>query len=178
MMRLSKIAAVLPTMLVVLLISGCGTGNKGLADELETMSKDIKRRIDPLPVVNQYQAFPYADEALRDPFGVAQVSQVAVVSRGGIQPDLKREKEPLESFALETITMVGTLVQNGVPTALVTTESGLFKVTVGRHIGMDFGRIVAITPSTIEIKEIVQDSSNYWSERDTTLNIQEKEGKK
>jgi len=49
---------------------------------------------------------------------------------------------------------------------------------VGNYIGQNFGRIVRITDSEIQLKELVQDSDDEWVEREAALQLQEQENKK
>lgn len=164
----------------MLLLSGCGGGQQSLKQELETMSKDLPSGIKPLPVVKPYDPFPYEAQNMRDPFANAQVAQEAVASKGGVAPDANRAKDPLEEYSLDQIKMVGSLSRDGVTTALVKVEGSLFNVGVGRYMGQDFGRVVGVTKSSIQLKEIVRDSSNFWTERTNKLDLQENEteGKK
>jgi type IV pilus assembly protein PilP len=46
-------------------------------------------------------------------------------------------------------------------------------------MGQNFGRIAAITETSIKLKEIVQDNTGAWEEKDQTLQLQdEPEAKK
>jgi len=46
-------------------------------------------------------------------------------------------------------------------------------VRVGNYIGQNFGKILKISESHIEINEIVQDAAGEWTERLATLELQE-----
>ncbi|MGO9443216.1 MAG: pilus assembly protein PilP [Thiobacillaceae bacterium] len=43
----------------------------------------------------------------------------------------------------------------------------------GNYIGQNFGMVVDINDSEVKLKEIVQDSAGDWTERDSTLTLQE-----
>lgn len=91
-----------------------------------------------------------------------------------MQPDLTRPKEPLEAFSLETLKMVGVLSQKGVIQAVIKTpDNAIYHVKKGNYMGQNFGLITRITDSEVTLRETVQDSAGDWSERTSTLNLQE-----
>jgi type IV pilus assembly protein PilP len=70
--------------------------------------------------------------------------------------------------------MVGTLQQKKDIYALVKTpDNNLFRVKPGNYLGQNFGRITGISESDIKLKEIVQDSSGGWEEKDQVLLLQD-----
>jgi type IV pilus assembly protein PilP len=165
----------------VALLAACGGEEQSeLRQELATMTKDLRGRVDPLPQVRSYEPVPYKGESMLDPFvpGRIVVSQAATAGGGGggVQPDLNRPKEPLEAFPLEAVQMVGTLAQNKDTYALVRAGNNLFRVKKGNYMGQNFGVITAIDEGQISLKEVVQDSGGDWVERTTT--VQMSEGKK
>jgi type IV pilus assembly protein PilP len=69
---------------------------------------------------------------------------------------------------------VGVLQQNRISHALIKTpDNNVFRVRAGNYLGQNFGRIVNVTESSVVLKEIVQDSSGSWEEKDQTLLLQE-----
>jgi type IV pilus assembly protein PilP len=161
----------------IALLAACGGEEQGeLRQELAAMTKDLRGKVDPLPQVRSYEPVPYKSETMVDPFVPARivVSQAATGGGGGgVQPDLNRPKEPLESFPLEAIQMVGTLAQNKDMYALVRAGSNLFRVRKGNYMGQNFGVITAIDEGQINLKEVVQDSGGDWVERSTTVQMSE-----
>ena len=161
------------------LLGACGAEEQGeLRQELATMTKDLRGRVDPLPQVRSYEPVPYKGESMLDPFvpGRIVVSQAAGTGGGGgggVQPDLNRPKEPLEAFPLEAVQMVGTLAQNKDMYALVRAGTNLFRVRKGNYMGLNFGVITAIDDGQISLKEVVQDSGGDWVERSTTVQMSE-----
>ena len=141
------------------------------------MTKDLRGKIDPLPQVRSFEPVPYKGESMVDPFVPSRivVSQASAGggSGGGVQPDLNRPKEPLESFPMESIQMVGTLSQNKDMYALVKAGANLFRVKKGNYMGLNFGVITGIEEGQISLKEVVQDSGGDWVERSTSLQMQE-----
>jgi len=158
--------------LIVTGLSGCGSGDM---DDLHRFvaetGKDMQGKIEPLPEVKPYEPFSYNAFDLPDPFKPRKLS---TGGGGGIQPDLTRPKEPLEAFSLETLKMVGVLSQKGVIQAVIKTpDNAVYHVKKGNYIGQNFGLITQITDSEVTLREIVQDSAGDWSERTSTLNLQE-----
>ena len=82
--------------------------------------------------------------------------------------------QELESYPLDSMTMVGSLQQGGKAHALLMVESRLHDVKVGDWIGQNYGQITSITDSQITLRETVQDPTGEWIERTSTLQIQEK----
>lgn len=178
-MKILTILHMIAASVVALILSGCETDQKDLKAELRQLSGNLPQKIEPLPVVKPYLPFPYEDNALRDPFNPAlAVSAAPTAGKNGLQPDMHRTQDVLETFTLDSIKMVGTLSQNGVITALVKADGNLFKITTGRYMGQNYGRVANVTKSAIDIKELVQDDANNWNERITILKLQDYEGKK
>ena len=128
--------------------------------------------IPPLPDVKPYEPFAYDAYDLIDPFKPRKIEPPKKAANGGLQPDLTRRKEPLETYPIENLRMVGTLQQNKTNYALVKSpDNNLFRVKPGNYIGQNFGLITAISESAIKVKEIVQDSTGDWAERESTLTL-------
>ena len=51
--------------------------------------------------------------------------------------------------------MVGSLTKAGKPTALLKVDNLLYQVQVGDYLGQNYGRVVKITESAIQLREIV-----------------------
>jgi type IV pilus assembly protein PilP len=133
-------------------------------------------RIPPLPEARPYQPVEYTAQDMPDPFKPRKVEPPkSVPGAGGIQPPAAdRRREPLEAYPLEALKMVGILQQKKAMFALVKApDNNLFQVKTGNYLGQNFGRVVAITDTTIKLKEIVQDSSGNWEEKEQSLLLQE-----
>lgn len=74
---------------------------------------------------------------------------------------------------MDTMAMVGSLTKAGKPTALLKVDNLLYQVQVGDYLGQNYGRVVKITESAIQLREIVQDSTGDWTEKMTSLDLQE-----
>ncbi len=162
----------LAPLLIMLSLAGCGgSGMDDLQTFVNESGKDMQGKIEPLPEVKVYEAFAYDAFDLPDPFKPRKLS---TGGGGGMQPDLSRPKEPLENFSLETLKMVGALSKKGVTHAVIKTpDKAIYHVKKGNYIGQNFGLITQITDSEVSLREIVQDSAGDWSERISTLILQE-----
>lgn len=161
---------------VAALVAGCGEEQGELKEELNQLTKDLRGRVDPLPQVQPYEPVPYRSEGEVDPFRPERivVVQAGLASPGGaLKPDLDRPKEPLEAFPLESIVMVGTLMQKKESFALVKAGTNLYRVRKGNYMGQNFGVITSIDDHQIELKELIQEGSGDWVERNSSLQLQE-----
>jgi len=162
------------------LLTAC-TGEEfgDLKAELKDKTKDLRGRIEPLPVVKPYEPVPYKAFDQTDPFSSAKIELVtksASSGGGGLKPDLNRPKEPLEAYPLESLKMVGVLQQKKANFALVKADTGLYRVKVGNYLGQNFGVITTITDSQIQLRELIQDAVGDWTERQSTLQLLEAGG--
>lgn len=169
-------------LVIALALASCGGEEFGdLKAELKEKTKDLRGKIDPLPVVKPYEPVPYKVFDMQDPFSIAKIELVtksAGAGGGGLKPDFNRPKEPLEAYPLESLKMVGVLQRKSANFALVKADRGLYRVKVGNYMGQNFGLITAITDSQIELRELIQDASGDWAERQSTLQLQEAGGGK
>lgn len=161
------------------LLSACGDGG---VQEIKQWMEDVRRQT---PVSSQkiaepkkFTPFVYAGKDEIDPFSPVKLSaalakQLAANSSGALKPDLERRREPLESFPLDSVKMVGTLEKPGLSYALLQVDKAIFQVKLGNYIGQNFGMVTRITESEVEIKEIVRDASGEWVERKAKLELQE-----
>lgn len=162
----------LVTLVMTASLAGCGGGDmEDLKSFVENSGKDMQGKIEPLPEVKVYEPFTYSAFDLPDPFRPRKLS---TGGGGGIQPDLTRPKEPLEAFSLETLSMVGMVSKQGVIHAVIRTpDRSIYHVRKGNYMGQNFGLVTQITDSEVVLREIVQDSAGDWSERISTLILQE-----
>src|SRR3954469_304414 len=154
-----------------------GEEHGDLKQELASLTKDVRGRVDPLPTVKPYEPVPYAAEGQMDPFRPERIEVAqggaAARSTSKLAPDPNRPKEPLEAFPLESIQMLGTITQNQETFALVKAGTNLYRVRKGNYLGQNFGVITAIDDAQIALKELVQDAGGEWVERSSALQLVE-----
>src|SRR5690348_15811139 len=126
-------------------LSACSSADDELSRFIDDTKKEPGGRVEPLPEVKPYETFIYSAAALRSPF---QPGSPGGPGGNGVRPDVKRNREFLEQFSLDTLKMVGTLKLGGNYYGLVQTKDNLVhRVVVGNYVGQADGRVTEITPS-------------------------------
>jgi type IV pilus assembly protein PilP len=72
------------------------------------------------------------------------------------------------------MSMVGSVARGGRPYALLRVDNLLYQVTVGDHLGQNYGRVTRIDETEVALREIVQDAAGEWIERNASLQLQER----
>lgn len=166
-----------PLLAVTLLAAGC-TEDKG---ELRAWMDQVRRDTQPIrttiPEPQQFAPFRYDAAEIADPFSSARMqvglSEAAAKPGRGKAPDASRRREPLEAFPLDAIRMVGTIADGRQTVALLQVDSTLFHVRAGNYAGQNFGKIIGVTEQDVKIKELVQDTTGEWIEREAELRLHE-----
>ena len=174
-------------LLAVCIVVACVASGCGVAQDEEPKSglvlppNPVAAPKAPSPAIFTYQAQAYTPAAALDPFNSQRLTlarksewQAATAQSGLLAPELKRDKEHLEAFALESITLVGRMSTQGRQVALVKADGLLYPVQLGSHMGQNFGRVMAISDRSLSLRELVQDPAGQWTERKTTLVLQER----
>lgn len=155
---------------LALVLAGCsGERYQDLQEFMRDAEKNSPRKIEPLPEVKAYVPFAYAGFDLPEPFRPRKLAPAKGDS--SLQPDLNRRKEPLESYPLESLKMVGTLQQGREMFALVKADNTVYRIRKGDYAGQNFGLITSIGDVDVKLKEIVQDTAGDWTERVSTLQL-------
>jgi type IV pilus assembly protein PilP len=158
--------------LVLASLSGCSNDMEQLRQQVTEIKNRPGERIEPLPEIKPYEAFAYNAANMRSPFVASAPARNDVAS--GVRPDVKRPREFLEQFPLDTMRMVGTLQLQGRNYGLVQGKDGLVhRVLPGNFMGQNDGRIVTITATRIAIVEIVPDGLGGYIERPAALALTE-----
>ena len=177
-----RLITVFLILVIVALLTACSAGSD---DELSRWMADQKSKSRPkifaIAEPKKFQPASYEATVAVDPFNVLKLTQVLNLNASSNNPssrliafELKRSKEPLEVFPLDAISMVGSIVKNGKPLALVKVDKLLYQVHLGNHLGLNYGRVTALNERDITLREIVPDSLGHWSERVVTLQLQER----
>jgi type IV pilus assembly protein PilP len=164
----------------LLAVSGLAIGLSACSadmDDLRAYIDEVKARpggiIAPLPQVVPAPSYAYDDGGRRSPF-IPETPQARVsVDPDAIQgPDPNRPREFLEQFPLDTLRMVGTLDTQGDAFGLVQTSDGLiYRVSVGHHLGQNYGRVTMISDSEITLVEIISDGIGGYLERPAAIGL-------
>jgi type IV pilus assembly protein PilP len=157
---------------VTLALAGCSSEMDELQQQIAEIKSRPGERIEPLPEIKPYEAFAYEAASMRSPFVPSAPARSDVAN--AIRPDVRRPREFLEQFSLDTLRMVGTLQLNGRTYGLVQGKDGLVhRVLPGNFIGQNDGKIVGITGTRISVIEIVPDGLGGYIERPAALALTE-----
>ena len=151
-------------------LSACGADHR----ELQAWVDEVKARpggaIEPLPEINPAPNYVYDAAGRRSPF-IPDAPQTGP-SESGVGPDLDRPREYLEGQPLDALTMVGTLSNKDGAYGLVQDAQGLVhRVTIGNHMGQNYGRITNISESEIQLVEIIADGLGGYYERPASIGL-------
>ncbi len=173
-----------PLALVALaLLAACGTSD---TEEVQQWMNDQRARtkpqVQPIPEPKKFTPQSYTAEGGTEPFSNQKLAQALKrdSQQGGsasaalVAPELNRRKEPLEAFPLDAMAMVGSLVKQGQPVALVRVDNLLYQVRPGNYLGQNYGRITKVGETEVVLRELVQDAAGEWIERSATLQLQER----
>jgi type IV pilus assembly protein PilP len=169
----------------VLTLTGCfGGEQEELAAWMQSERNSIKPDVKPIPEPSKFEPYAYGGERYVEPFSSEKLASILKSGQSMsseksalIAPELERRKQPLESFPLDTMKMVGSLNRNGQLVALLKVDSLLYQVTPGNYVGQNYGRILKILENQIVLREIVQDAAGEWIERPAALQLQEESTK-
>jgi len=164
------------------LLAGCGASSQ---DELQGWIADeraaTRPHVTPIPEPKKFTPQAYTQEGSTDPFSNVKLTQAlkresaqATSNAALVAPELARRKEPLEAFPLDAMKMVGSLIKEGQPVALLRVDNLLYQVKPGNYLGQNFGKIMKVSETEVNLREIVQDSAGEWTERSATLQLQER----
>ena len=142
----------------------------------ETQARPVGK-IDPLPEFKPYESFLYRATSLRGPFQpLVKVELTEEEENQGpknnLKPDFERPKEPLEAFKLENLRMVGTIhmLEQGGLSALIKDANGeIHRIQRGNYVGRNYGEIIAVNETQLDIMEIVPNGRDGWMKRPRNL---------
>lgn len=151
-------------------LSGCGRGMADLEQYVAEVKSRKTRQIEPIPQIKQYEGFTYVEADRRNPFVRAEPQKDPNAPGSNIRPDPNRNPEPLEEFPLDGLRMLGTINKEKTVFALVKApDNVVHRVTVGNHMGQNYGKIRAISESDIDLVEIIPDGFGGFMERPANL---------
>jgi type IV pilus assembly protein PilP len=157
---------------------GCGDGGvQEVKQWMEETRQQTKVSIPKLSEPKKFTPFSYADKDSIDPFNPNKLAvafaKMQSKSTSALAPDMDRRREPLESYPLDSLKMVGTLQKPGLSYALILADKTVYQAKVGNYVGQNFGMVTQISETEVELKEVIQDASGEWVERKAKLELQE-----
>lgn len=158
-------------------LAACGGDMSDLDRFIAETKTKHHGKVDPIPEFPPYETFVYTADKSRDPFRPqTDQSQLAVAETNytGPRPENSRRKEPLESYPIDSLKMVGLLQQSSQTWGLVKDPEGtIHRVQPGNFAGQNHGKIVTVKETKIDIVELVPDGLSGWVSRDAQLAMAE-----
>lgn len=140
--------------------------------ELRRYMHEVKTRpakpIEPIPVFESLPKFVYPEEEKRrSPFKPI----IAEQQEDRLAPNIDRPKQPLEAFPLDALKFVGILKEGTTVWGLISQPGGLIsRVRPGDYMGKNYGQIVRISETAIELEETIK-VAGKWEKKRITLTL-------
>jgi type IV pilus assembly protein PilP len=161
------------------LLAGCSRDMSDLEEYAMEVRSRTSKNIEPIPQPKTFEPFLYqAKDAQgadrRDPFLPLLASREQAIAASGatgaVRPDVERPKEPLEEFPLDSLRMVGTITMQQKAFALIRApDAVVHRVSVGDHMGQNYGKITGISETEIVLVEIIPDGFGGFIQRPATV---------
>lgn len=169
-------------MLSVWVLAGCVSSDQvELQQWMAEQKSQTRSKVTPIPEPTQFRPEAYSQSGSFEPFSKDKLTQAlkrdatqSTINARLVAPELVRRKEPLEAFPLDTMAMVGSVLKDGKPIALVKVDNLLYQVRPGGYLGQNYGKVTKITETEVTLREIVQDAAGEWIERPAALQLQER----
>lgn len=168
-MRIQKISMFV---MLGMVLAGCESRIDIVNQEMANIRNQPPVAIEPAPDFIPVETFNYAAQQLRSPFMPGSLaSELKIMAGKRVYPNLNRQLQPLESYPIENLNLKGSLRnQSGQIMALIQTPDGqVERVQVGNYMGLNHGRIIKITPTQIDVMEIIPDGREGYVERPRSL---------
>lgn len=164
------------------LLLGCSSSSSDDVHSWMIQSlNETKPHVTPIVKPKKFIPEPFVNSTDSEPFSNLKLAQslkteaTKTISNSAlIAPEIARRKESLESYPLDSMEMVGSILKDDDTVALVKISSLLYQIKKGQHIGMNFGRVSSISETEVTLQEIFQDATGEWTSRVATLQLQEK----
>ncbi len=159
----------------LLLLSGCVSNDMSdLQAFVKKTKATYKGKVEALPEFTTTPPYAYNAQDIRDPFKPVVDIEVFSGPYRGPRPDENRPREPLEDFSLDSLRMVGTLAQKESEWILIKDPDGLLhRVSIGHHIGKNYGKVIAINEEKVLLMELISDRNGGWEERESSIALSE-----
>ena len=175
---MSGILHVCAGLLSLCVLAGCSADHDELRAWMEQQRREAKPNVPPLQAPKKFDPEPYSLAQSVEPFSTQKLS--VALKQESRQPnsmmaaEMNRRKEPLESYPLDSMSMVGSVSKQGKPFALLRVDNLLYQVKMGDHLGQNYGLITKIGETEIVLRELVMDAAGEMIERPATLQLQER----
>ena len=176
--RLHRFVVVSSLLVGTLGLVACAGDEDELQQWMEQQKREVKPSVEPLSAPKKFNPQAYMALGQVEPFSTQKLAvalkQEARQPNSLLAAEINRRKEPLEAYPVDSMAMVGSVVRNGRPYALLKVDNLLYQVKPGDYLGQNYGKILQISETNIAYREIVQDAAGEWIERNSALQLQEK----
>ena len=172
--RLSGVAVAV----ALLLLAACSAEQQELAQWMDQQRKEVKPNVQVILPPKKFNPQPYLAADAVEPFSsqklTVAIKQESRQPNSLLSAEINRRPEPLESYPLDSVSMVGSVTKQSKPFALLKVDKLLYQVKLGDYLGQNYGKITKITETGVALREIVQDAAGEWIERPSSLQLQER----
>lgn len=161
--------------LIPVILAACTAEQDDLRSWMAQQEAGMKGQVKPLPEIKPFPVVDYDAFAQINPCDADKFVAARVVVGGGRAPDTNRQREPLESYPLESLKMVGALLKTGSSHALIDAGGSIYQVRSGNYMGQNFGVVTNVSESEVTLTELVEDLNGDWVERTSALYLQEQQ---
>jgi type IV pilus assembly protein PilP len=158
---------------ISLSLLGCGNDHRELREYITKVKERPAKPIKAMPVFEPVPVYRYGSSNRRSPF-----KQPVVERRDAAAPDLKRKKEFLESYALDSLQLVGFFMKDEKKWALITApDQSVHPVKVGNYLGQNHGRIMSMGENDLKVEERIL-LADGWKPHEITLILKDQNAEK
>jgi type IV pilus assembly protein PilP len=159
------------------LLPGCGNDQGDILNWMNEQAAGMRGAVKPLPEIRIFPVVDYAAVTDMELFNAARIEPAKPEKRRADDPrlDPDRQREPLEAYPLESLKMVGVLGKGKSINALIQADKALYQVRIGNFMGRNYGKVIAINQDSLDLQELVEDLNEGWTERVTTVQLQERQ---
>lgn len=161
---------------------GCGSSDDNdLSAWMLEQRNGLQIKPQPIPEPKKFEPNPYTVDQSDEPFNFKKLSDGMAVdieaskikNSALIEPELKRRREPLESFPLDALFFVGILEKAKSKVALFKVNNQIYQVGTGSYLGPNYGKVISIDEHEVTLRELIQETGGEWIEKSTAIPIQE-----
>lgn len=154
-------------------LTGCADRVSDAEAQMAEVRSGEGQPIEPLPQPEKVEDFVYSANQLRSPFLAPSLltMQTQADQVEGVKPDVNRPRGVLEEYELSQLIYHGRVIApNGQEYGLIQLPDGTIRdVKVGEYMGRSDGRVLEITPTQINLEEIVPDARSGFVYKRTPL---------
>lgn len=151
-------------------------------DDLHAFVAEEKSKIyslnDKAPALRKIDVLAYTGSNGRNPFSDPKaevVTSAITIPKRCLQPNVKRKRQALERYSIDSLLMRGTFLINGELWALIQVADGeIYKVRAGYYLGLNHGKVLKITKDKIKLLALASGREGCWQERITEISLQSK----